>query len=277
MNAWVLIAACCVISGARGQYSPVRGHYGAALAFAPGAGFAGGVNPYAAHQYAAHPYGANPFAASAAAAALGAGGGATQLTLAPQAALFGHAHQQQQFVAPGFSTGAGNGLLGAGYGAQAPPQLIVSPVLHQDGVAGLMPAGAPNYGRSTVTHYGGGGSSQVTRYQPTTYTAGGASSAGATGSRTQYQQAQQLTASPGSTSALYREPKALPSLSSLPQLQSGAAPAGATVTVQEVGQAQLGALNGYGGAPAGLFSGYGAAAAPRTANYGYGAGLRAYQ
>ncbi|XP_050025759.2 uncharacterized protein [Dermacentor andersoni] len=267
MNAWVLIAACCVISGARGQYTPVRGHYGAALAFAPGAGFAGGANPYAA----------NPFAASAAAAALGAGGGATQLTLAPPAALFGHGHHQQQFAAaPGFSTGAGYGLLGAGYGAQAPPSLIVSPVLHQEGVAGLVPAGSPNYARSTVTHYGGGGSSQVTRYQPTTYTAGGTSSAGATASRTQYQPAQQLTASPGSTSALYREPKALPSLSSLHQLQSGAAPAGATVTVQEVGQTQLGALHGYGGAPAGLFSGYGAAAAPRTASYGYGAGLRAY-
>ncbi|XP_037579800.1 spidroin-2 [Dermacentor silvarum] len=273
MNAWVLlIAACCVISGAHGQYGPVRGHYGPALAFAPAAGFAGAGGPYAAG-----PYAANPYAASAAAAALGAGAGATQLTLAPPAAVFGHAHHQQA-LAPGFPAGAGYGLLGAAYGAQGPSSVIVSPVLHQDGVAGLMPAGAPNFAaRSTVTHYGGGGSSQITRYQPTSYTLGGAS-AGATGSRTQYQSAQ-LTAAPGSTSALYREPKQLPSLSSLHQVQSAAAPAGATVTVQEVGQSQLGAFGGYGGGAAGLFSGYGgasAAAAPRTASYGYGAGLRAY-
>ncbi|KAL1419047.1 hypothetical protein MTO96_005164 [Rhipicephalus appendiculatus] len=260
MNAWVLIAACCVLSGVRGQYGAVRGHFGPALAFSPAAGFAGAANPYAA---------------SAAEAALGAGAGATQLTLAPAAALFGHAQPQQFAAAPGFSPA----FLGAGYGAQPPPQLIVSPVVQQDGVAGLVPAGAPNFARSTVTQqYGGGGSSQVTRYQPATYSLGGAN-AGTSGltSRTQYQTTQLQTA-PGSTSSLYREPKQLPSLSSLGQLQAAGAPGGATVTVQEVGQTTLGALQGYGGAGApGLFSGYGAAAAyPTVRTTGYGAGLRAY-
>ncbi|KAH6928011.1 hypothetical protein HPB50_010591 [Hyalomma asiaticum] len=258
---WVLIAACCVLSGVRGQYGAERGHYGPPLAFSPAASFAGPANPYAAH---------------AAAAALTAGAGAPQLTLAPAAAVFGPVQQQQFAAAPGFSPA----FLGGGYGAQAPSQLIVSPVLHQEGVAGLVPAGTPNFGRTTVTHYGGGGSSQITRFQPATYTANnGAAASGAT-TRTQYQSTQ-LQAAPGTSSTtLYREPKQLPSLSSLSQLQSAGAPAGSTVTVQEVGQTQLGALQNYGGAgTAGLFSGYGAAAAypsPRTAGYGYGAGLRAY-
>ncbi|XP_037519984.1 elastin isoform X1 [Rhipicephalus sanguineus] len=256
---WVLIAACCVLSGVRGQYGPVRAHLGPALAFSPAAGFAGAAYPYAA---------------SAAEAALSAGAGATQLTLAPAPALFGHAHQQQQFAAaPGFSPA----FLGAGYGAQPPPQLIVSPLVHQDGTAGLVPAGAPNFARTVTQHYGGGGSSQVTRYQPTTYAVGGANAGAATSgvtSRTQYQTTQLQTA-PGSTSALYREPKQLQPLSSLSQVQAAGAPA---VTYQEVGQTTLGALQGYGGAgTAGLFSGYGAAAAyPTARTAGYGAGLRAY-
>ncbi|XP_037280649.2 uncharacterized protein LOC119173972 [Rhipicephalus microplus] len=264
MNALVLLAACCALSGVHGQLGAVRGgHFAPALALSPAAGFAGAAYPYAA---------------GAAEAALSAGAGAPQLTLAPAPALFGHAHQQQQFAAaPAFSPA----FLGAGYGAQPPPQLIVSPLVHQEGVAGLMPAGAPNFVRTTVTQqYANGGSSHVTRYQPTTYQLGGGNAGAATSGLTSTNQFQatQLQAAPGSPSALYRESKQLPSLSSLSQVQAAGAPAGGAVTYQEVGQTTLGALQGYGGAgTAGVFSGDGAAAAyPVARTAGYGAGLRAY-
>ncbi|KAL3189470.1 hypothetical protein MRX96_002778 [Rhipicephalus microplus] len=238
----VLLAACCALSGVHGQLGAVRGgHFAPALALSPAAGFAGAAYPYAA---------------GAAEAALSAGAGAPQLTLAPAPALFGHAHQQQQFAAaPAFSPA----FLGAGYGAQPPPQLIVSPVVHQEGVAGLMPAGAPNFVRTTVTQqYANGGSSHVTRYQPTTYQLGGGNAGAATSGLTSANQFQatQLQAAPGSPSALYRESKQLPSLSSLSQVQAAGAPAGGT---------------------AGVFSGDGAAAVyPVARTAGYGAGLRAY-
>lgn len=262
MNAWVLLTACCVLGGARAQYAALRGHYGPALALAPGS---------------AGLLGASPYGANAAVGALGAGGaGATQLAFAPAAAVFGHAQHQQRFLtaAPGLPTAS---VLGAGYGAGyggAPgaPSVIVSPVLHQEGVAGLMPAGVPNFGRSVVTQFGG---AQVRTLQPTAYALGGAHAAAA-GARAQLHSATQLAS--GTQSTLYREPKALPSLSSLHQLQAAAqGPAGAAL-VQDVGSAaQLGALQGYGGATAGLF-GYGgpAAVAPRPAAYAFGGGLRTY-
>ncbi|XP_077487636.1 uncharacterized protein LOC144098693 [Amblyomma americanum] len=259
MNAWVLLAACCVLGGARAQYTSVRGHYGPALALTHGSAGLVGASPYAAGAY-------------------GAGGaGATQLAFAPAAAVFGHAQHQQLTAAPGLSAAS---VLGAGYGATyggAPgaASVIVSPVLHQDGVAGLMPAGVPNFGRSAVAQYGGAqyGGAQVRTLQPTAFALSGAHSAAA-GARAQLHSAAQLAS--GTQSTLYREPKALPSLSSLHQLQAAAQ--GATI-VQEVGPgAQLGALQGYGGAATGLFPGYGASAAvaARPAAYTFGGGLRSY-
>ncbi|XP_077539398.1 uncharacterized protein LOC144152068 [Haemaphysalis longicornis] len=172
----------------------------------------------------------------------------------------------------GFGAAAGGySAAGGGYGSPAAfspaafsptsgASVLVSPVLHPSGVAGLMAPETPTFGRGpSGPQYGGGQAGRFPGYP----LQGGGGAAASLPARTQPHTAHLAAAT------LYREPKVLPSLSSsLQQLRA----AEALSIVQQAAAApgtSYAALLGPGGGTAHSY-GPSSAVAPRSRSYGHG-------